>query len=121
MTNKQLEKEIRKDYKDFSVKEQTSEIEDILIWTREAQAEISFKMGYNQALKDIRDGRQHQTLHAIQRKIAREARREVVEFINNLIIGIDGCKFEERFDGDKGCIVLDMNENQWQAKQKEWR
>jgi len=39
---------------------------------------------------------------------------EVVEFINDLIIGIDGCKFEERLDGDKGCIVLDMNENQWQ-------
>ena len=48
------------------------------------------------------------------------ARREVVEFINDLITGIEGCKFEERLDGDKGCIVLDMNENQWQAKLKEW-
>ena len=46
--------------------------------------------------------------------------KEVVEFINNLIIGIEGCKFEERLDGDKGCIVLDMNENQWQSKLKEW-
>ena len=46
--------------------------------------------------------------------------REVVEFISDLIIGIDGCSFEERLDGDKGCIVLDMNENQWQAKLKEW-
>jgi len=46
--------------------------------------------------------------------------KEVVGFINKLIIGIDGCKFEERLDGDKGCIVLDMNENQWQSKLKEW-
>ena len=46
--------------------------------------------------------------------------REVVEFIDNLIIGIEGCKFEERFDGDKGCIILDMNENQWQSQKKEW-
>ena len=46
--------------------------------------------------------------------------KEVVEFINNLIIGIDGCRFEERLDGDKGCIVLDMNENQWQSKLKSW-
>ena len=41
--------------------------------------------------------------------------RKIFEEIDNLIIGIDGCKFEERLDGDKGCIVLDMNENQWQA------
>jgi len=47
-------------------------------------------------------------------------RKEVVEFVSSLIIGIDGCKFEERLDGDKGCLVLDMNENQWQAKLKDW-
>ena len=46
--------------------------------------------------------------------------KEVVEFINSLIIGIEGCKFEERLDGNKGCILLDMNESQWQAKLKEW-
>ena len=46
--------------------------------------------------------------------------KEAVEFINNLIIGIEGCEFEERLDGDKGCIVLDMNENQWHDKLKEW-
>lgn len=50
----------------------------------------------------------------------KQARREVVDFISDLIIGVEGCAFEERLDGDKGCIVLDMNENQWKAKQKEW-
>ena len=49
-----------------------------------------------------------------------DAIREVVGFINNLIIGTEGCAFEERLDGDKGFLCLDMNENQWQAKQKEW-
>jgi len=44
----------------------------------------------------------------------------VVESINDLIIGIEGCKFEERLDGDKGCIVLDMNESQWQDQLKHW-
>ncbi len=46
--------------------------------------------------------------------------KEVGDFINNLIIGIEGCKFEGRLDGDKGCIVLDINENQWHIKLKEW-
>jgi len=46
--------------------------------------------------------------------------REVVEFINNRIIGVAGCTFEERLDGDKGCIELDMNENQWKDQQKDW-
>ena len=46
--------------------------------------------------------------------------KKVAEFINDLIIGIEGCKFEERLDGDKGCIVLDMNENQWHAQLKKW-
>ena len=41
--------------------------------------------------------------------IAEEIKRELEE----LIIGIEGCKFEERFDDDKGCIVLDTNMNQW--------
>ena len=39
----------------------------------------------------------------------------LIEEIDRLIIGIDGCEFEERLDGDKGCIVLDMNQNQWEA------
>ena len=67
-------------------------IEELCAYIAKAQAEISFKAG----------------------------RKEVVEFIDNLIIGIEDCKFEERLDGDKGCIVLDMNENQWRAKLKEW-
>ena len=41
---------------------------------------------------------------------AEEIKRE----LDGLIIGINGCEFEERLDGDKGCIVLDMNENQYQ-------
>ena len=57
---------------------------------------------------------------ANENSIKEEGRREVVEFIDNLIIGIEGCKFEERFDGDKGCIVLDMNKNQWKAQKKGW-
>lgn len=47
--------------------------------------------------------------------------REVVGFINDLIFAIEGCEFEERLDGDKGYICLDMNENQWKAKLKEWK
>ena len=53
-------------------------------------------------------------------EIKKAGRKEVVEFVDDLIIGIDNCKFEERLDGDKGCIVLDMNENQWQAQKKKW-
>ncbi len=45
LTDEQLEENIRKDYKEFTIKEQSDEIQDILIWTREAQAEISFKAG----------------------------------------------------------------------------
>ena len=37
----------------------------------------------------------------------------LIEEIENLIIGVEGCEFEERLDGDKGCLVLDMNRNQW--------
>ena len=40
---------------------------------------------------------------------------KLFEEIDSLIIGVEGCKFEERLDGDKGCLVLDMNQNQWQA------
>lgn len=40
-------------------------------------------------------------------------REEIEKYLSGLIIGVDGCTFEERLDGDKGCIVLDMNENQW--------
>ncbi len=39
--------------------------------------------------------------------------RILIEKIDNLIIGVDGCDFGERLDGDKGCLVLDMNQNQW--------
>ena len=41
--------------------------------------------------------------------------KDIFEELSDLIIGIEGCKFEERLDGDKGCIVLDMNENQWKV------
>ena len=37
----------------------------------------------------------------------------LIEEIANLIIGVEGCEFEERLIGDKGCLVLDMNQNQW--------
>ncbi len=50
----------------------------------------------------------------------RKGRQEVAGFIDNLIIGVDGCKFEQRLDGDKGCLVLDMNDNQWQDQKKSW-
>ena len=72
------------------------------------QAEISFQRGKQIGFEiGIEQGKA-------------EGRREVVKWINNLIIGIEGCKFEERLDGDKGCVVLDMNENQWQAQKKDW-
>jgi len=38
---------------------------------------------------------------------------EIKKELEGLIIGMDNCEFEERMDGDKGCIVLDMNMNQW--------
>ena len=49
MSDKELETDIRKDYEHFTIKEQTPEIKDVLHWTREAQAEISFKAGYKKA------------------------------------------------------------------------
>ena len=59
MPDEQLEETIRKDYKDFRVRDETGYIQDILCWTREAQAEITWKPAYNQALKDVRDGLTH--------------------------------------------------------------
>lgn len=80
-----------------------------------AQAEISFRAGIEFAEMAI----QHQLLEVVEAS-KKAGRREVVEFVDDLIIGIDNCKFEERLDGDKGCIVLDLNENQWQAQKKKW-
>ncbi len=45
MSNEQLEANIREDFESWSIKEEPDAIQDILIWTREAQAEISFKAG----------------------------------------------------------------------------
>jgi len=69
MSNKQLEKEIRKDYPSFIIKEQTEEIEDILYWTREAQAEITWK---------ARDPEVEEARQA--------GRREVVEIVNGFMV-----------------------------------
>ena len=69
-----------------------------------AQADISFFKGEEQGM----------------RLGLQLGKKMVIEFISDLIIGIDGCKFEERLGGDKGCIVLDMNENQWQVQKEEW-
>jgi len=83
---------------------------------REAQAKISFKAGEDKGYAQARN-------HCEDILLPQERQagiKEVVDWIDYLIIGIDGCKFEERLDGDKGCIVLDMNENQWRAKCKEW-
>ena len=82
----------------------------------EIQSEISFRAGQEEEKKHWVSEIERQVSDAHKAGI-----KEVVEFINNLIIGIDGCKFEERLDGDKGCIVLDINENQWQSKLKEWK
>ncbi len=43
LTDEQLEENIRKDYKEFTIKEQSDEIQDILIWTREAQAKETLR------------------------------------------------------------------------------
>lgn len=45
LSDEQLEEDIRKDYKDFRIKDEADYIRDILIWTRGTQAEISFKAG----------------------------------------------------------------------------
>ena len=54
-----------------------------------------------------------ETINKIVAKTARIVRAEIKEYFENLIIGVEGCEFEERLDGDKGCLVLDMNQNQW--------
>ena len=43
LTDEELEKNIRKDYPSFTIKEQTGMIQDILIWTRETQEEATLK------------------------------------------------------------------------------
>lgn len=45
---------------------------------------------------------------------------EIFGEIDDLIIGIDNCVFDERLDGDKGCIVLDMNENQYKTLKEKY-
>ena len=65
-----------------------------------SRLETEFCKGYREAVDDS--------------SIRCQARIEaLIEEIDNLIIGVDGCEFEKRLDGDKGCLVLDMNQNQW--------
>ena len=88
ISNKQLEENIRQDYDDFSIKSQTGEIEDILIWTREAQAELSFKAGEAVARKEdevlaIEVRQYHYEKMKEAKEYARQqGRQEVVEWLN---------------------------------------
>ncbi len=49
LTDEELEEDIRENYEDFRVKDEHNYIQDILIWTKEAQDTKS----YAQALKDV--------------------------------------------------------------------
>ena len=51
MGDDELEAKIRKDYKDFRVRDECGYNQDILCWTREAQAEISFGAGADAMLE----------------------------------------------------------------------
>jgi len=53
-----------------------------------------------------------QIVEALEAAEKKRMEETLVE-IESLFIGVDGCEFEERLDGDKGCLVLDMNQNQW--------
>ncbi len=48
-----------------------------------------------------------------QAEAVRQTKEGIKKYLDSLIIGIDGCSFEERLDGDKGCLGLDINQNQW--------
>jgi len=106
MTDGELEAEIRKDYKDFTIKEQTPEIEDVLCWTREAQAEISFKAGMEYGNKKayeigVSDGKVEGIAEGI---------REVVEWV---LIQDEG----QMARAELGWLI---SPDDWQAKLKEW-
>jgi len=83
--------------------------------------EAKDKAGYEQCKRDIAaKRRQFNTGNVYIQAGITEGMKIMAEFINNLIIGVQGCEWEERLDGDKGCIMLDMNENQWQKQLKDW-
>ena len=57
MSDEQLEENVRKDYKNFRVVDESGYNQDILIWTREAQAEytwdIAYKAGEDKGHKEV--------------------------------------------------------------------
>jgi len=95
------------DYLDFQKGVEAGRITGKRAGIREAG--LSFKAGYKYA-QDV-------GMEEAYEFVKREGVKEVVEAIYNeltaLIIGVNGCDFDQRLDDDKGCIVLDMNMNQW--------
>jgi len=90
--------------------------------------EKSYKAGYEQALKDygINDDdrprnlieilkSEHPTLHAVQRKLIKESKKEVVDWILNhaVIMGRDTDSYFE-------LQQVSFNLSRWQAQLKEW-
>ena len=100
---------------------------------REAQAEISFKAGYNQALKEHewddnyykgkKAGEDKGYAHARQHcedviipQAKRDGRKEVVDWL-------EGCMLREHCDTkDKGVFCRDYRvyDGEWRLKKKEW-
>ena len=77
--------------------------------------EVSLATQDVKTAKRLNDGWERAFEKALDEKDAQcQAKIEaLIEEIENLIIGVEGCEFEERLIGDKGCLVLDMNQNQW--------
>ena len=99
MSDIQLEENINRDYGDFRVRDETGYIREILIWTREAQAEVSFKAGYDKALAQLAE---------MTEECKQIGRREVVKWINQ----------NHHYPRTKGGYYFETEI--WQAQLKVW-
>jgi len=108
MSDEQLEQNIRKDYENFQVKTETDRVSDILMWTRETQAEISFKAGYE-------EGRTVCPTNEMQGTIYLEGKqagiKEVVEFIQERL---------QRYKVAPKLLGFTMLSEDWESALKEW-
>ncbi len=113
MNDEQLEENIRKDYKDFRIKDEIGYVADILIWAREAQAEISFRAGEDQGYKNGSiDGYNEATRKAI--KSCSEALQAGHK------MGIKEVVEEMSYYSQALTLAELLETVQWQFKLKEW-
>lgn len=120
MSDEELEKDIRKDYENFSVKEQTGEIIDILIWTREYQAEITGDIAHKAGQESRCDW--HKPIPQIIAESVKAGRREVVEFLATITpylqMGYPEPKVASEHPYKPSYLKVDSEK--YQAKLKEW-